>query len=187
MRKHTLIAATVAALLAGTALVHAQTPAKPGADGPRGMQAADANKDGRISRAEHASHTSERFTRMDVNKDGFIDQADHQQRMQQRHAERFDALDGNKDGRLTRAEFEAAHAKRMAENVARRAEREAAGRPVRAMPTAEERQKRHDAMFAQLDGNSDGTVTRAEFDAAKTKMQSQRHGRRGGPGKPPAK
>lgn len=190
MRKHTLIAATVATLLAGAGILQAQEPAKPGRDARSGgMHAADTNKDGRISRDEHATHASERFTRMDANKDGFIDQADHQQRMQQRRAEGFARLDGNSDGRVTRAEFESAHAKRMAENMARRAERETAGKPVRAMPTAEERQKRHDAMFARLDADKDGAVTRAEFDAAKADMRSPRHGRHRGPGhgKPSAK
>lgn len=181
MRKSTVIAATAAALLAGASIVHAQGPAKPGPDGSRGgLQTADADKDGRISRAEHASHASERFTRMDVNKDGFIDQADRQQRMQQRHAERFEELDGDHDGRITRAEFEAAHAKRMARNMASRAEREAAGKPVRPMPTDQARQKRHDAMFARLDGNKDGAVTRAEFDAARTAKRDGHHGQRRG-------
>lgn len=181
MRKSTFIAATAVTLLAGAAIVHAQGPAKPGPDGPcGGMQTADANKDGRISRAEHASHASERFTRMDANKDGFIDQADRQQRTQQRQAERFAALDADNDGRVTRTEFEAAHAKRMADNMARRAEREAAGKPVRPMPTAEERQKRHDAMFARLDGNKDGAVTRAEFDAAKAAMRDGHRGQHRG-------
>lgn len=38
-----------------------------------GMSMADANKDGKISRAEADKHHNTRFSEMDVNKDGFID------------------------------------------------------------------------------------------------------------------
>lgn len=78
--------------------------------GHGGMMALDADKDGRVSRAEmQAGHARmvERFDQMDVNKDGYLDKADMQARQSKRRAELFDAADANHDGALSRAEFDA--------------------------------------------------------------------------------
>lgn len=85
--------------------------------GMRGGMQLDADKDGRISRAEAAGKPQfvQRFEQMDANKDGFIDKADREARMQARRAEWFGAADTNRDGQISRAEYDAAHAKRMAE------------------------------------------------------------------------
>lgn len=144
-----------------------------------GMLAADANKDGKVSRAEAAAQADARFTAMDANKDGFVDQTDFQARMQQHRNERFAALDANKDGRVTRAEFDASHSKRLAERV-QQADKQ--GRQMRKGDPAQAAQ-RAEAMFTRLDANKDGAVTRAEFDAAKP---MDGHGDGKHPGKRPA-
>lgn len=93
---------------------------KPGMRHKRGghgqwMQRADADRDGRISRAEAQavqSKAGDRFEQMDFNKDGFVDRTDMQARMAQKRAAWFTAADSNRDGALSRAEFDAAKAGR---------------------------------------------------------------------------
>ncbi len=74
-----------------------------------GMRGLDADKDGRISRAEMQAGEAkwaERFDRMDVNKDGYLDRADRQARVAARRAECFAKADTDKNGQLSRAEFD---------------------------------------------------------------------------------
>jgi uncharacterized low-complexity protein len=42
-------------------------------EGRCGMSMADTDKDGRVSREEHAAHSQLMFDKLDTNKDGFID------------------------------------------------------------------------------------------------------------------
>ena len=85
--------------------------------GPHGMMMKlDADKNGRISRAEAAAgqaKSAERFDRMDVNKDGYLDRADRELRAKQRTDEWFASADTDKDGKLSRAEVDASRAQRM--------------------------------------------------------------------------
>ena len=87
--------------------------------GPRGdgggFGKLDADKDGRISRAEAAGKPQfvQRFEQMDANKDGFIDKADRELRMKQRTDAWFAAADTDKDGKLSRAEMDASRSQRM--------------------------------------------------------------------------
>lgn len=71
------------ALIASAASAMAQTPPPPppppggpmrGPDG--GMMAADADRDGVITREEAITQAAERFDRMDANRDGRIDRAE---------------------------------------------------------------------------------------------------------------
>ena len=96
--------------------------------GGMGMRRLDADKDGRISRAEadKAPRMAEHFARMDANKDGFLDRADREAKMRERRDQWFAQADGNRDGQISRAEFDAAHAKRMAERQKRMEARRAA-------------------------------------------------------------
>src|SRR5262249_9045047 len=73
MKKFTLIAASALALSCGMAAAQA-----PGGGGGRGgmLMAADANKDGVITKAEFDTMRSNRFAALDTNKDGFLVQAE---------------------------------------------------------------------------------------------------------------
>ncbi len=79
--------------------------------GGHGMMKLDADKDGRISKAEAAANPkfAERFAKMDFNKDGYVDRADFKARMEQRRSECFDKADLNNDGKLSRVEYSNMH------------------------------------------------------------------------------
>ncbi|MEO6366027.1 MAG: EF-hand domain-containing protein, partial [Luteimonas sp.] len=127
-----------------------ERPQRMGKQGRRGhhgaMMQADANKDGRISRAEAAANPklATKFNEIDGNRDGFLDRTDWQAKARERKEAWFMSADGNKDGRLSQAEMETSSAKRRAEHQAKarthRAER-----------------------FQQLDANRDGSVSREEM------------------------
>ena len=137
------------------------------------MQALDTDKDGRISRDEANAGKgafAQRFGEMDVNKDGYLDRADRELRMTRERAAFFGGADANKDGRLSRDEFVVEQGARGAERREQFAKRaEAAGKPIKARPapTEAEQLQRAGKAFDRMDANKDGTVTRAEFDAAK--------------------
>ncbi len=143
------------------------------------MQRADADKDGRISRAEAnamQARAGEHFERMDFNKDGYVDRSDMQARMAQRRAAFFVGADANKDGRLSRDEFVREQGARNAdrrEQWANRASAEVSQAPARPAPTLEQQIQRATAMFDRMDTDRNGTLARAEFDAAK----AGRHGK----------
>ncbi len=75
------------------------------------MMKLDADKDGRVSKAEAAAEPrfAERFAKLDFNKDGYADRADFKARMEQRRGECFDKADLNKDGKLSRVEYSNLH------------------------------------------------------------------------------
>jgi Ca2+-binding EF-hand superfamily protein len=79
--------------------------------GHRMMMKLDADKDGRVSKAEAAAEPkfAERFAKLDFNKDGYADRADFKARMEQRRGECFDKADLNKDGKLSRVEYSNMH------------------------------------------------------------------------------
>ena len=119
----------------------------------QGLQAADANGDGAITREEARAARAEGFARMDTDGDGFITDADRQVRAEARrarHAERraaaHTARDADGDGRISQAEF--------------------ANAP---MP-----------YFDRLDANSNGVLDASELEAARSMMR-ERRGRRGAP------
>lgn len=137
------------------------------------MQRADADKDGRISRAEaqaFQAKAGDRFDKMDFNKDGFVDRSDMQARMTQARAAFFAGADDNKDGRLSRDEFVVERGARISERREQWAARAAANGKaanVRPAPSLEQQIQRATAQFDRMDANKDGSLTRAEFDAAK--------------------
>ena len=137
------------------------------------LQALYTDKDGRISRSEANAGNAgfaARFTEMDANKDGYLDRSDRELRMRKERAAFFTGADANRDGGLSRDEFAVEQGARGAERRAQFAQRaQAAGKTpkVRPVPTEAEQLQRAGKAFDRMDTNKDGTVTRAEFDAAK--------------------
>ena len=134
----------------------------------------DTDKDGRISRTEANAGNAgfaARFTEMDANKDGYLDRSDRELRMTRERAAFFAGADANRDGRLSRDEFAVEQGARGAERRAQFAQRaEAAGKTPKArpVPTEAEQLQRAGKAFDRMDTNKDGTLTRAEFDAARS-------------------
>ena len=58
---------------------------KKSGEGRCGMAMADTDKDGRVSREEHARHCDMMFDKMDANKDGYIDK-DEASKMRKKHS-----------------------------------------------------------------------------------------------------
>ena len=132
-----------------------ERPQRMGKHGRRGMgghhgamMKADADKDGRISRAEAAAHPglASRFNDLDGNRDGFVDRADRDAKARERKDAWFTSADSNRDGRLTQAEMEAASAKRRAEHQ-------------------QKARTRSSERFQKLDTNKDGSLSREEISA----------------------
>lgn len=88
-----------------------QAGAHRGMQGRHGMKAMDANGDGSISREEAtaAGMSADRFAQSDANKDGRLDRADLQARMAERRSECFAKADTDRNGQLSRAEFDRMH------------------------------------------------------------------------------
>lgn len=150
------------------------------------LQALDTDKDGRISRTEANAGNAgfaARFTEMDANKDGYLDRTDRELRMSKERAAFFAGADANRDGRLSRDEFTVEQGARGAERRAQFAQRaEAAGKTpkVRPVPTEAEQLARAGKAFDRMDTNRDGTLSKAEFDAARSmrggeRMHSRKH------------
>lgn len=147
--------------LAATHLAYAQ----PGPEGgPRGrggiMALADADKDGKISKAEMTAAAEARFTRMDVDKDGQITPKDRDLKRAERLDTRFAALDTDHNGQISKAEFAAGHQAR----ADKRAER---GGPD-GKRWGGRRHRGPDGFGPMGGAGKDGTVTRAQFLASAT-------------------
>ncbi|HEX7877726.1 MAG TPA: calcium-binding protein [Sphingobium sp.] len=109
---------TVSALFVGGLAVSHLALAQPGHDGhgPRGgglIAMADANKDGKVSKAELTAALDARFTRLDVNRDGKLTKEDREAGRQARLDQRFAALDSDRNGQISKAEFAAGHQARL--------------------------------------------------------------------------
>ena len=154
MNRSRLLAAAVAALIAGAAVA---APQAPSADAPqlRPMAHLDANNDGAIDRAEAATHPrlAAKFDSLDTNKDGRLDAAERSSwrgkaGRKGHHGKRGAmAMDTDGDGLISRAE--------------------AAGHPRLA------------EKFDTLDANKDGKLDTAE----RPSWQGRGGGRKGGQGR----
>lgn len=115
----------------------------------------DADKDGKISKAEIEAHRAAELAAVDANKDGLLSAEElaamHVKAMTERvtamASRMVERLDGDGDGLLSAAEL--------------------ASRP---MP---------DQVFDHVDANGDGFIDQAEIDAARA-MMAERMGKRGG-------
>jgi len=149
---------------------------------------ADADADGRISRAEFLSRL-DRMTAADANRDGSITADEHraarQAQVAQRRAAAFARLDANSDGAISRAEFDArpqraeggAHERggdRQGRRMHRGSEAHAEARGDQAVDIAQVRERMTQA-FTRLDKNGDGYLTAEERRDGRT----QRGGHRG--------
>lgn len=164
MKKSTL-AASAAVLLTATTALYAVYPAfaEPGRD-PMG--------DKEVTWADAKAKADMLWTKLDVNKDGVLNAADREAKM----AEMFDMIDANHDGSISKTEFMEHHKKMMEGGW--RGGKGRDGAPGAMPPPSREgmgmgmgmmmgpgAHKLHE-MAEKADTNHDGTITRAEFDAA---------------------
>ncbi len=189
-RKHAIRTGVVFfALSAGLAIAAPWDAGTGAGHGPRGdMMAADANADGKITKAEMQAQIATRFAEMDANRDGTLNQADREISKKQKLDAHFGEMDTNRDGSISRAEFDASHAK---ENAAKSGEMARKGRrggdgPKRgkmgaAMPDMTKSQFETMALarFDRVDANKDGTVDAAEMQAGMAKGRRGKGGRGG--------
>ena len=114
------------------------------------------------------------FEALDADGDGRITEDE----MAARHAARFD-VDADGDGRVTAAEIEARITSRAAERAARMVAR--MDRNDDGVLGPEELQPRRGGgrIFARIDADDDGAISRAEFDAARARMEEWRGKRHG--------
>ncbi len=163
MKKTTLaMAASVLAMTATAVFAQAGAPSRP-APAP-------------MTRAEATAMANEMWTKMDVNKDGVVNQADREARRDQK----FDQMDTNKDGSLSRDEFNAAHPAQGPDGKGDMHHGEHGMTGDKMSGHMEPNHMGHrmgGKMGGRMDGmgmmmmhmadtNKDGSVTRAEFDAA---------------------
>ncbi|GEM_PF-6189509 len=117
----------------------------------QGFQAADQNKDGRVTQKEMQDHRKARFQELDATADGGVTQvefaakppsrlsADALEQWRASRAYQFNSLDQNRDGRLTLAEFSSSS----------------------------------DKAFAMADTNRDGALTRQEINRFLNKFSQE--------------
>lgn len=118
--------------------------------GDKHFKIMDANRDGKVSRAEHAMAAKQMFTQCDANNDGIVTVAEMDAAMAAKgekpakndktSAEKIQMIDQNGDGQLTAAEHEAGTEK----------------------------------MFGLMDKNGDGSLSKAECDDAQKMMKKDK-------------
>lgn len=179
--------ATAAAGIAVATLAAAPALAQQGPGGGSRFDRADANKDGKLTRAEFDAARDKLFAAMDRNKDGFVDRTEVRvfimARLQERRANRMRRLDPNNDGKITEAEFLARakeRFKRLDRNNDGALTPDEIGRgfAMRGRGMRDRRGMRHHGhrfgrrggfgrgrMFRRADINRDGKISKAEFAA----------------------
>ena len=186
MRKTLLTGVVVLGLAAAAGVATAQQPA----ERPARALRADADLDGRISRAEFVDRRVQRLSSADANGDGAVSreemQAQRRAGHQQRAEARFARLDADSDGRLTREEFTAVRVLRADDAARLGRDRARAGRHGPRGPQGGARaqgepvviadvQAKTAQAFARMDADNDGFITAEERRAG---MRSARQDRR---------
>lgn len=117
MRNLFLAAAFAGSMTGAAALAGQAAPADQGTPGGRGagmMMRADTNSDGKISRAEFAAMSEQRFTRMDKNGDGEVTADELGDMAGRGPGGGVMAADTDHDGKVSHAEFTAMATARFA-------------------------------------------------------------------------
>ena len=131
------------------------------------FQRIDANKDGKITKAEAKNFADARFSKMDANKDGAITKAEAKKFHEERRAEHqkkraeHQKKRGDKEGKK---ECDGKKGMKHAKNGGRffkKADSNNDGKVTRAEAASMEENR-----FARLDANKDGVITQAEAKAA---------------------
>ena len=157
MRKFALALSTAALAFSGTAVAQTAPAERPARAAKPDMTRAQAQQ-----RAEVA------FDRLDANKDGTINETDRAARK----AAMFDRLDTDRSGSISQAELEARRGDRGGKRRIARPE----GAP--AMTDAQKAERRA-AMFARIDADGNGALSRAELEAMHAKRGERGAGKRG--------
>ena len=190
-----LITISILTALAGVAVASAQPDAgaaNKGECGGRGgfamhhFEQMDANKDGKVTRAEMLSGATQHFDKADANKDGKVTPEERKAAFESFAEQRFNEQDKNKDGALSADELPGHFAKRMEkfdtnkDGKLTRDELKAIGEQHKGRFArrfgADETRTRADLVahvekrFEKLDANKDGALTQDE-------MKAGHHGR----------
>lgn len=169
----------VGALLVGGLAASHLALAQPGHDGPGGRQGAmmakaDANQDGKISKAELTAALNARFDKLDANHDGKLTEEDRALNREAWLDKRFVAMDTDRNGQISKDEFKAAHKARYDRRQGAKGGPDADHRDGRGYGRGGHH--RFGGMMFRGDGGpmaeamKDGAVTRAEFTAGATAM-----------------
>lgn len=199
------VAAMALAVSAGVGVAQQAPSQDPGQNAGRQdrMARADANGDGRISRAEFTAGRLDRLRAADANGDGIVTPEEMGAAREARQAEwgdrHFARLDADGNGAVTRAEYDAARDARVEHRGERRAERGDRGQrrgmrgpgrghrmggegmrggAERGPVVIAEVEARMAEGFARLDVNGDGYITAEERQAARQGMREERRERR---------
>ncbi|MBA2921155.1 hypothetical protein GON01_15790 [Sphingomonas sp. MAH-20] len=130
---------------------------------------------GDMTRAQAVQMANDHFDRMDANKDGKLDRADRAAMHAKMAADMFDRTDANHDGMISRDEWNAGAAKLAGMHGRGRPMMRHMGMMAdmdgdRAI-SRDEFQKRAIEHFDRVDTNHDGTVTTAEREQAHAAMR----------------
>ena len=150
------------------------------------LMGADADRDGKITRAEMQAQVAVRFAALDLNTDGSITGTDRELGKKAKLDAHFADMDSNKDGSISRAEFDAGHARAAAKPAKMGHKRGGSEGPDNAGPygpgsgsgmKADMTKAQFVSMammrFDRFDANRDGTLDSTELQAM------QKMGRRG--------
>ncbi len=162
-----------------------------GTAGAAVAQPATGQRGAALTRAEAVARADQAFVRIDANRDGRVTRAELRQSRQERRAARgggrgehaeargdraerlFQRLDRNGDGSVTREEVRQAQAQRGERRAARQQARGPNLLPQQGFLTQAQWRERALQRFERLDLNRDGTVTREE------RRQARQASRRG--------